>query len=120
MYYEYNRRSILCCKYFTRYWTSANVYDRVVNKLKLKPLRKVDMGVSAFLNKKESKMKLNEYEIVKSLYTDERKVTTALGVPKICTDIKKQSNRFAVEKYGFLQNLQLDCNIDLIIGSETY
>ena len=78
------------------------------------------MGVSAFLNKKESKMKLNEYEIVKSLYTDERKVTTALGVPKICTDIKKQSNRFAVEKYGFLQNLQLDCNIDLIIGSETY
>ena len=120
MYYEYNRRSILCCKYFTRYWKSANVYDRVVNKLKLKPLRKVDMGVSAFLNKKESKMKLNEYEIVKSLYTDERKVTTALGVPKICTDIKKQSNRFAVEKYGFLQNLQLDCNIDLIIGSETY
>ena len=78
------------------------------------------MGVSAFLNKKESKMKLNEYEIVKSLYTDERKVTTALGVPKICTDIKKQSNRFTVEKYGFLQNLQLDCNIDLIIGSETY
>ena len=78
------------------------------------------MGVSAFLNKKESEMKLNEYEIVKSLYTDEREVTTALGVPKICTNIKKQSNRFTVEKYGFWQNLQLDCNIDLIIGSETY
>ena len=111
----------MCCKYFTRYWKSANIYDRVVNKLKLKPLRKVDMGVSAFLNKKESKMKLNEYEIVvKLLYTDERKVTTALGVPKICTDIKKQLYRFAVEKYGFLQNLQLDCNIDLLIGSERY
>ena len=30
------------------------ISDRVVNELKLKPLRKVDMGVSAFLNTKES------------------------------------------------------------------
>ena len=86
------------------------------------------MVVSAFLNTKESKMKLNEYEIVvKSLYTDERKVITALGAPKICTDIKKQSYRFATEKYGFLQNLQSanqehseNTNIDLLIGSDTY
>ena len=42
--------------------------DQVVNELKLKPLCKVDMGVSAFLNTKESKMKLNEYEIVVSRY----------------------------------------------------
>ena len=78
------------------------ISDRVVNELKLKPLRKVDMGFSAFLNTKESQMKLNEYEIVvKSLCTDERKVITAVGVPKICTDIKKQSYRFPVEKYGF-------------------
>ena len=48
------------------------------------------MGVCAFLNTKESKINMNEYEIVvKSLYTDERKVITALGVPKIYTDIKK-------------------------------
>ena len=32
------------------------ISDRVVNELKLKPLRKVDMGVSAFLNAKESKI----------------------------------------------------------------
>ena len=102
------------------------ILDRVVNKLKLKPLRKVDMGVCAFLNIKESNMTLSEYEIVvKSLYTDERKVT--LGVPKICTDIKKQTYRFAVEKYRFLENLQLanqghleSTNIDLLIGSDTY
>ena len=86
------------------------------------------MGVSVFLNTKESKMKLNEYEIVvRSLCTDERKVIIALGVPKISTDIKKQSYRFAVEKYGFLQNLQLanqghskGTDIDLLIGSDTY
>ena len=104
------------------------ISDRVVNELKLKPLRKVDMGVSAFLNTKESKMKLNEYEIfVKSLCTDERKVITALGVPKICTHIKKQSYRFAVEKYGFLQNVQLanqghseSANIDLLAGCDRY
>ena len=84
------------------------ISDRVVNELKLKPLCKVDIGVSEFLNAKESKMKLNEYEIVvKLLCTDESKVITALRVPKICNDIKKQSYRFAVEKYGFLQNLQL-------------
>ena len=104
------------------------ISDRVVNELKLKPLRKVDLGVSAFLNTKESKMKLNAYEIVvKSLYTDERKVITALGVPKICTNIKKQSNRFAVEKNWLLQNLQLanqghseSTNIDLLIGCDIY
>ena len=47
------------------------ISDRVVDELKLKSLCKVDMGVSAFLNTKEWKMKLNEYEIVvKSLYAD--------------------------------------------------
>ena len=75
------------------------ISDWVVNELKLKPLRKVDMGVSAFLNTNESKMKLNKYEIVfKLLRMDEMKVITALGVLKICTDIRKQSYRFAVEK----------------------
>ena len=59
------------------------ISHRVVNELKLKPLLQVDMGV-AFLNTKESNMKLNEYEIVVTLpRTDERKVITALGVPKM-------------------------------------
>ena len=47
------------------------ISDRVADELKLKPLCKVDMGVITFLNTKEWKMKLNEYEIVvKSLYAD--------------------------------------------------
>ena len=84
------------------------ISDRVVNELQLKLLSQVDMRVSAFLNTEESNMKLNEYEIVvKPLHTDERKAITAFGILKTCTDIKRQSCRFAVEKYGFLQNIQL-------------
>ena len=62
--------------------------DGVVNDLKLKTLCQVDMGVNAFLNAKESRMKLNEYEIIVNLLTltpwcmDQRKVITELGVPK--------------------------------------
>ena len=41
-------------------------------------------------------MKLSKYEIVvKSLRTDEENVITALGVSKICADIRKQLYRFA-------------------------
>ena len=99
MYHEYNERKIN----FDTEIQQTFISNRVVNELKLKTFRKVDMGVSAFLHTKESKMKFNEYEIiVKSLHTYERKVFTALGAPKICTGIKKQSYRFAVEKYGFL------------------
>ena len=43
--------------------------DGVVNDLKLKTLCQVDMGVNAFLNAKESRMKLNEYEIIVNLLT---------------------------------------------------
>ena len=46
----------------------------------------------------------NEYEIVVKPLLKlllKRKVVTALGVPKIFTDIKKQSCRFAVENMGF-------------------
>ena len=73
-------------------------------------------------------MRLSEYEIVvKSISNDQRKVTTALGVPKISSELKNQSFRIAVEKYIFLQNLQLanqahldNTNIDLLIGAHTY
>ena len=78
------------------------------------------MGVTAFLNTKESNKKSNKYKIVvKSLRIDEKKVITALGVPKISTDITKQS--------GCLQNLQLanqghskSTNINLLIGFDIY
>ena len=66
--------------------------DRLVKKLKLAPLRQIDMEVSAFLNTEESNMKLSENEIVaKSVCNDQRKVITALGVPKICSELKNQS-----------------------------
>ena len=86
------------------------------------------MEVSAFLNTEESNMKLSEYEIVvKSVCNDQRRVITALGVSKICSELKNQSYRIAVNKYSFLQNLQsanqahLDnTNIDLLIGADNW
>ena len=36
---------------------------RVVDKLKLKPLREINMEISSFLSKKEEVMKLKEYEL---------------------------------------------------------
>ena len=104
------------------------ISDRLVKELKLAPLRHVDIEVNAFLNTEESNMKLSEYEIVvKSISNDQRRVITALGVPKICSELKNQSYRIAVKKYTFLQNLQLanqahlnNTNIDLLIGADTY
>ena len=64
------------------------------------------MEVSAVLNTEEYNMKLSEYEIVvKSIRNHQRRVITALGVPKICSELKNQSYRIAVNKYSFLQNL---------------
>ena len=104
------------------------ISDQLAKELKLAPLRQINMEVSAFLNTEESNMKLSEYEIVvKSICNDQRRVITALGVPKICSELKNQSYRIAVEKYSFLQNLQLanqahldNTNIDLLIGADTY
>ena len=104
------------------------ISDRLVKELKLTPLRQINMEVSAFLNTEESNLKLSEHEIVvKSICNDQRRVITALGVPKICSELKNQSYRIAVEKYSFLQNLQLanqahldNTNIDLLIGADTY
>ena len=61
-----------------------------------------------FLNTEESDMNLSKYEIVvKSICNDQRRVITATGVPKICNELKNQSFLIAVEKYSFIQNLQL-------------
>ena len=104
------------------------IFNRLVKELKLAPLRQIDMEISAFLNTEESNTKLSEYEIaVKSVSNDQRRVITALSVPKICSELKNQSYRITVEKYSFLQNLQLanqvhleNTNIDLLIGADTY
>ena len=72
------------------------ISDQLVKELKLAPLR----------NTEESNLKLSEYEIVvKSICNDQRRVITALGVPKKCSKLKNQSHRIAVEKYSFLKNL---------------
>ena len=104
------------------------ISDRLVKQLKLVPLRQIEMEVSALLNTEESNMKLSEYEIVvKSVCNDQRRVITALGVPKICSELKNQSYQIAVEKGSFQQNLHLEnqahldnTNIDLLIGADTY
>ena len=65
------------------------ISDRLVKELKLAPLRQIDMEVSAFLNTEESNLKPSKYEIVvKSICNDQRRVITALGVPKICSELK--------------------------------
>ena len=104
------------------------ISDRLVKELKLAPLRQIDMEVSAFLNTEESNLKLSEHEIVvKSICNDQRRVITALDIPKIFSQLKNQPFRIAVEKYSFLQNLQLpnqahmdNTNINLLIGADTY
>ena len=73
-------------------------------------------------------MKLSENEIVVNpVCNDQRRIITALAVPKICSELENQSYRIAVEKYSFLQNLQLtnqahldNTIIDLLIGADTY
>ena len=84
------------------------------------------MEVGAFLNTEESNMKLSKYEIVvKSVCNDQRRVITALVLPKIYSELKNHSNLIAVQT--FLQNLQLanqahldNTNIDLLIGANTF
>ena len=86
------------------------------------------MEVSAFFNREESNMKLSEYEIVvKSICNDQKRVITASGVPKICRELKNKSYQIAVEKYSFLQKLQLanqahldNTNVDLLMRADTY
>ena len=104
------------------------ISDRLVKELNLAPLHQINMEVSEFLNTEESNMKLSEYEtVVKSIRNDRKRVITALGVTKICNELKNQSYGIAVEKYSFLQNLQLanqvhlgNTNIDLLTGADTY
>ena len=55
------------------------------------------MEVGAFLNTEESNMKLSKYEIVvKSVCNDQRRVITALVLPKIYSELKNHSNLIAV------------------------
>ena len=78
------------------------ISDRLIKEFKLAPLHQIDMEVSEFLNTKESNMKLSEYEIVvKSVCNNERRVITALDVPEICSELKNQAYRIAVEKTVF-------------------
>ena len=65
------------------------VTQRVVDELKLKSLREINMEVSSFLSKKEGAMKLKEYELnVKNTDSSNSKLIKCLCVPKICPNIK--------------------------------
>ena len=66
--------------------------QRVVDELKLKPLREINKKVSSFLSKKEGVIKLKEYELnVKNMYSSSGKLIKCLCVSKICPNIKGQS-----------------------------
>ena len=78
------------------------ISDRLAKQLKLAQLRQTDMEVSPFLNTEEFNKKLSGYEIVvKSVCNNERRVITALDVPEICSELKNQAYRIAVEKRVF-------------------
>ena len=96
------------------------ITQRVVDGLKLKPLREINMEVSSFLRKKEGVMKLKEYELnVKNMDSSSGKLIKCLCVPKICPNIKGQSVKQELKKRDFIKALKLadtsispECSID--------
>ena len=64
----------------------------VVEELKLKPLREINMEVSSFFSQKEGAMKLKEYELnIKNMDSSSGKLIKSLCVLKICRNIKGQT-----------------------------
>ena len=104
------------------------ITQRVVDELKLKPLREINMEVSSFLSKKEGVMKLKEYELnVKNMDSSSGKLIKCSCVPKKCPNIKGQSVKQELKKRHFIKTLKLadsitskECSIDMLIGSGIY
>ena len=70
-------------KIIIRCRVTTNITQRVVDELKLKPLREINMEVSSFLSKKEGVIKLKEYELnVQNMDGSSGKLIKCLCVPK--------------------------------------
>ena len=108
--------------------TQTFITQTVVDKLKLKPLREINMEVSSFLSKKEGVMKLKKYELsVKNMENFSCKLIKCLCVPKIFLNIKGQSLTGELNERDFIKVLKLadrsispECSIDILIGSDIY
>ena len=89
-------------------WQQTCITQRLVDEMKLKPLREINMEVSIFLSKKEGVMKLKEYKLnVKNMNSFSGKLIKCLCVPKICPNIKGQSVKQELKKRDFIKALKL-------------
>ena len=104
-------------------WQQTCITQRLVDEMKLKPLREINMEVSIFLSKKEGVMKLKEYKLnVKNMNSSSGKLIKCLCVPKICPNIKGQSVKQELKKHDFIKALKLadtsispECSIDMLL-----
>ena len=78
----------------------------MVDELKLKPFREINMEVSSFLCKKEGVMKLKEYELnVKNIDTSSSKLIKYLRI-LICPNIRGLSVKQELKKHDFIKALK--------------
>ena len=79
----------------------------MVDELKLKPLREINMEVSSFLCKKEGVMKLKEYELnVKNIDTSSSKLIKYLCILIMCPNIRGLSVKQESKKHDFIKALK--------------
>ena len=79
----------------------------MVDELKLKPLREINMEVSSFLCKKEGVMKLKEYELnAKNIDTSSSKLIKYLRILIICPNIRSLSVKQELKKHDFIKALK--------------
>ena len=106
------------------------VSESLVEALKLKPIREVEMIVKAF-GEKGKQMKLKEYEILLKSQTKKKNSITikalSVPVPNICTPISGQHVSKTVMMHPFLRDLELaddgsndSSEIDILIGADVY
>ena len=105
------------------------ITQRIADELKLKPIRKISMGVSGFLSHRDGEMKLKEYEIIILPMNSSKQnhKVKVLCVPNICSKIKGQNLSCVIKNHDFIRKLQLadtsfngETNVDILIGADLY
>ena len=96
------------------------ITQRIIDELKLKPLRELNMGVSGFLSHRAGEMKLKEYEIrLLPMNSKENHLIKVLSVPRICSKIKGQNLNCVLKKLNFIRDFPL-ANVDILIGADLH
>ena len=104
------------------------ITQKIVNQLRLQPIRELKMKVKAFGNEKGKTMRLKEYQVViKTADMYSSIFLTTMAVPNICAPVSGQELNSAVNEHQFLRNLKLAANgksmsnpIGLLIGADSY